>query len=701
MRNQPFSQLTEDWVETSAPGATSRYRPLLLAGAILLLQVPIVLRLIHVQGIIADRFVTPWETPSTETVAVPPNAGRILTRDGIVLAQDEVRYDVAVEYRWLEKPLDPVWIKRQISRELNSKRRKDPRLREEVKQRLLEHQAQLIESLAAVTGLESGDITARMASIQRRIEGMQASVERQRQARLERQEKPFDWSQGLTGISRLIVDELTRPPDRFSSDPIILKEELESHVVIPDVQLRVVAAIQSQPERFRGVTIQPNSRRTYPQGALAAHVVGVSRQKKSEETGQQARLGESGIEKSYHERLAGLPGQVRKTRDRHGEVIREEAIVAQEDGQDVTLTIDFQLQQLAEQLLDQALYPPPRSLASGIPIPRGGCLLAMDVRTGDLLTLATSPRVPLNVQVQPSAEEWQRIIQDPAQPLFNRATQMALPPGAVFQFLTALAALQSQVASSDEVFQCQGYLDRPDELRCRMFAQLGVGHGQLLFNETLTQSCQVSSYEMARRLGPDELREWAVRFGFGSRTGIDLPGEASGKLPTFAPLDPRRPVVSGEALQFAVGQGGLLVTPLQIARFFAAIANGGHLVTPHVAQSLSSAEPQSPAGWTRVPGVSPETLAVLRQALNQSVSDPRGIAHGAVMTMLNVSATCGTGSVAGKSGHSWFVGYAPAEQPRVVVVLVLEEGGPAELSTPLFRDFFGELLGAGELRPSP
>ncbi len=698
MRNQPFSDLTADWVETGGRSDPSRRRPYLLALIILCFQIPIVVRLIQLQCVISDRFVQPWQVPNVEVEAIPARDGRILSRDGVVLAQDVVQYDIAVDYRWLQSPLDEVWLRRQVQRELTREQRKDARLRETVETRLRSHRDQLLQRLSGVTGRSEQEIVENMADIQRRIEAMKIAVERRRHERNDANDSQFDWSQGLTGISRLVVDELTRPPDRFIDDPVILKEELQPHTVIRDVSLQVAATIQSLPEHFRGVTIRPNSTRSYPRETLASHVVGVRRQAGNETSGAQPRIGESGLELSQQDRLQGVPGEQKQVRDRHGDLIESEQIRAPRDGEDIVLTIDSRLQQLAEQLLDQVLYPPPKSVSSDIPIPRGACLLAMDVWTGDLLTLATSPRIPLNVLARPTADQWKSIQQDPSQPLFPRSTQMALPPGGLFKIVTAISALESQAVTADEILHCRGYLDSPDQYRCLLFRQHGIGHGQLTIEDALSQSCHVCFHEMARRLNSAPLLDWGRRLGFGAATGIDLPRESTGRLPNTAiPANSNR--ISGETLQLGVGQGALLVTPLQVARLLASVANGGYLVTPHVTQSISTNNSVGENSLVKIPGLTPETLISIRQGLESSVESPRGACHAARIELVRMGAICGTGTVSGKPDHAWVAGYAPAENPRMVIVLVLEHGGAGENGLAVFREFVTELLGFGELRP--
>ncbi|SFH56561.1 peptidoglycan D,D-transpeptidase FtsI family protein [Planctomicrobium piriforme] len=700
MRNQPFSSVVDERSGGTGTADRPQRRPLILAAIILCCQIPIALRLVHVQAVIGERFIAPWRAPIVDLEQVPARDGRIVSRDGVVLAQDEVQYDIAVEYRWLQHPPDERWIKRQAYRSLSSQERKNPQLRAAAESRLLAHREQLLESLSQVTGTPRPELVQEMAGIQKRIETMLAAVERRRQERAAASEgESFDWSQGMSGLARVVMQELTRPPDRFADDPIVLKEELQDHVVLRNVPLQVVTAIQSQPSRFQGVHVRSTSTRTYPRGDLAAHVIGIRRRPAAESVTSATRQGESGVERFRDAQLHGQPGEVRHTKDRHGELLNSEVVQKPRDGAEVLLTIDSQLQQLAEQLLDTVLHPARRSLTAGVEIPRGACLIAMDVWTGDIVAMASGPRPSLPVLARPTAEEWTRLQQDTRQPLFSRSTQMSLPPGSIFKLVTAIAALETGAVSADEVLHCQGYLNEPDRYRCLLFRQQGVGHGQLHLDEALSQSCHVCFHELARRMGPEPLCDWATRLGLGRATGVDLPGEHRGKLPP-PPATGSRQGVTGATLQLGVGQGAILVSPLQVARLLAAVANGGYLVTPHVARTAVNEE--SPTrSFEKVPGLSAATLETVRRGLEMAVHDPRGVAYDARVELLQMAAMSGTADVPEKADHAWFAGYAPAQNPRVAVVVVLEHGGAGENAGPIFRDFVTELLGYGELRPSP
>jgi len=703
VHNQPFSDIHGE-NERSFPGDNPRRRPWLLGLAIVAVLVGIGLRVAYMQAIVAELYLVPWQEQIVEEEPIPCRNGRILSRDGVVLAQDESRYDLSVDYRWLQSPPDPVWLKRQVSQQLPVSLRRDPERRSAIEQGLRHQQSELVQNLATVTGNSPAKIRSKMAAIQKRIETMLASVERKQAARNETRQKSVsaDWSTGLSGIWKTVVQELTTAPDRYADDPIILKEELQDHLVVQNVSLKTAAAIQSQPSRFPGVHVRAASNRSYPHASVAAHVIGLRKPASPDSSDSfPPTEGQSGVERVQNKMLAGIPGMKQLERGRHAAIQKETEIRPPVDGKDVVLTLDFHLQQLAEELLDETTQPS-RGTSDLETIPEGATLVAMDIWTGDLLVLACTPRPSLNILAQPTQEQWAELQANSRHPLFPRITQLAVAPGALFKVITAAAALQEKKTDPVETLTCRGFLDSPDQYRCPIFKYHGMGHGAMTLEEALAVNCQVHFHELGRRLDPETLCHWAGRFGLGQQTGIDLPGEASGQLP-----DLQRQTVSGtkkkwypgSTLQLAVGQGALLVTPLQMVRLFAAIANGGYLVRPHVMMSAVGDELTADSSSPRIPGLSEETLTVLQAGLERSVQDPNGSAHAIQIPLLSMAGLAGSAEIHNRPAHVWFAGYAPARQPRIAFALVLEHGGSEIVAAELMRNFVVELLGGGYLRP--
>ena len=231
----------------------------------------------------------------------------------------------------------------------------------------------------------------------------------------------------------------------------------------------------------------------------------------------------------------------------------------------------------------------------------------MDLRDGAVLAAASAPRFDPNVFLSGDDAARQTLLHRPDSPLLDRVVQMALPPGSVFKTLTAVALLESATVDPQQVFTCRGYLHDPGQMRCEIYIRQGIGHGPVTLADALARSCNVYFFHYAGRMGPAPLEDWARRLGFGQPTGVDLPGEAAGTLPT--PQSIRRLEGHGwrtaDTQRMAVGQGSLTATPLQVLRLMAAVATG-KLLTPHVASlaaERADSAPSEPGGLSpRIPG---------------------------------------------------------------------------------------------------
>jgi len=249
-----------------------------------------------------------------------------------------------------------------------------------------------------------------------------------------------------------------------------------------------------------------------------------------------------------------------------------------------------------------------------------------------------------------------------------------LPPGSVFKIVSAAALLAAGVDPRAPV-DCQGYLHQPDALRCALFRHNGIGHGPVTLADALARSCNVYFFHYAEQMGAAPLVDWARRFELGRPAGVDLPGESGGAIPSgeTSKLDGRL---------FAIGQGPLTATPLQIARVMAAIANGGTFITPHLARLSVSDEATAcnSSRLLRIPGLSSDMVGALREGLVHAVTDPQGTAHATVQSaQVTIAGKTGTAEIGGNQPeHAWFAGYAPADDPRIAFVVVLEHAGNAD-----------------------
>ena len=563
-------------------------RLVLLFAAFVLPVAGISARLAYLQTAIPEQFLSGWERRSEELEPIPCRDGRILTADGMVVAYDQPQFDLLVHYRWLEDPPHEGWLSQQARAALPPSERRDPQRLAEARAQVIARRDAMLTALAASTGVERSELNTRCRQVQSRVERIYDYVSRLRMQQPAAPEvEPPDaswWEQGW----RMLTSELTSPPERTSRDPLVIREQEQYHVLLENVSLETVGAVESSPNQFAGVQVRLSTRRVYPAGDFAAHLIGARTTIAPEELQQRResypngdplgyqehdRIGRSGLERAYDTRLHGRAGQRRIVKDRHGVVVHSEVVRPPVEGEDVMLSFDSHLQARVERLLDDALRPatdPGSSAATteealdapaATTPPQGGCIVALDVRTGRVLAAAAAPRFDLNLLVSAEAAEWEQANSDPRQPFFPRITQMTVPPGSVFKILTSVALLESGLIDPDAPYHCRGYLDRPDRDRCFVYRHYGVGHGDMDLESALCHSCNVYFFDAARRIGPDVIHDWAARFGLGQSSGCDVPGERRGNLPS--PGDPQDKWYPGTTLQFAIGQASLTVTPLQ------------------------------------------------------------------------------------------------------------------------------------------
>jgi len=614
--------------------------------------------------------------PRERTVSLAQSRGRILARDGSVLAGERTVQALAIQYAYLEDPPNPKWLRGLARSRLPRADRRKAELVAAKESEVRRELSEMHKRLAALCDLSEPQWQARAARIQRRVSTLAAHVNERRLDRF-RAEAEAEVTSEAWGIST-IVSGLFAPPEQLEPSPVVIAEQVGFHRIFDDVPPELVAELQRDAKSYPGVKVVEVTRRDYPLGAAAAHWVGYVG---SDAMGQgEQPVGLTGIEQRLESSLHGEPGSEIQYSDHGGKLlstVRQREPVA---GRDVVLTIDAQLQLSAEQALDHALRRRDKQTApvSG-PAP-GGAIVVMDVHSGEIVCAASAPRFDPNLFAagDPRVEA---ILGDPRQPLFDRVAKMALAPGSIFKSVTALALLESKVIDPLAAFRCQGYLADPDRLRCQIFRQHGIGHGDVTLADALAQSCNVYFFHHAKELGAARLLDWASRFGFGQPTGIELVDEVAGHLPSAAQ---QRQV--SQTQMFAVGQGPFTATPLEIARVYAAIANGGFLIAPRVTRDspvdaaervqLSDTPPPLPEA-SRIVGLTPQSLDAVRAGLRRVVDDPNGTGYATVrVPSLAIAGKTGTAETGGNQpDHAWFAGYAPADAPRYTFVVVLEHAG--------------------------
>lgn len=444
-----------------------------------------------------------------------------------------------------------------------------------------------------------------------------------------------------------------------------LRETVERQYVAPyravsvatNLTLAQVSDLVMDPEFSAHLFPSPVWRRTYPGGSLVSHVIGYVGEITRDELEDQRDLyyqagdivGKVGIESQYEEELRGVVGDQVVEVDSRGRRLRDVNYNDPQKGGDIRLTIDIAAHREAARLMEG----------------RRGAIVAIDVRDGSVPVLFSSPTYDSNPLAWGiSNKEWNELLNDPERPMMNRAIGGTYPPGSTFKVVTGSAVLMENVAVERSTTFCPGYFEiGPQIFRCHRRG----GHGTENIVGALRDSCDVYFYEMSARMGIDKLIKWSAAYGIGERTGIDLPGESRGNIAgrEWKKNRLREGWYQGDTVNYSIGQGFLLTTPLQMARVFAAVANGGRLVVPR----LNSAKEPS---WQEL-GVSNANMDLIRRGVYEVVA--RGTGRRAGTYGVSVAGKTGTAQNPHGDDHAWFVGYSPAEDPRYVVCAIVEEGG--------------------------
>jgi penicillin-binding protein 2 len=482
----------------------------------------------------------------------------------------------------------------------------------------------------------------------------------------------------LLGLSPAVLDQRRR------SQPAEAGYRIELAGPLSPTQ---VMRFREQASTLAGAEVDIDVLRFYPHGSLAAHVLGYTSSLTEEEYHQleargyriRDRIGRSGVERVYEPTLRGEWGGQQLEVNAAGEVQRVLGEKAARAGQDLRLTLDLPLQLAAERALD------------GV---RKGAIVAMDPQTGAIRAIASRPNFNPNVFSDgPTSQQWIDLSR-PEAPMLNRAFQ-GFPPASTFKLVTTIAGLESgRMGENDTLPTVQSFC-----YAGLCYGDHGGSLGAIGFQRALAVSSNSFFYQVGLKVGPDELFRAARRMGYGSLTGIELKGEETSGLlgdPAWKQAVLHEPWTPVDTITSAIGQGALQVTPIQMARLYAAVANGGWLVTPHLV------ERSTPRTWI---GLKPATLRVLRGGLRQVVTSGTG-------TILNdptlpaVAGKTGTGEDPPRPDHAWFGGYAPADQPNLVIVAFGENSGGygGTVAAPMVKAlmttwFRGGLAGNG--RPQP
>jgi penicillin-binding protein 2 len=486
----------------------------------------------------------------------------------------------------------------------------------------------------------------------------------------------------LAGLLAVPESELRDRLGRVSPDspwPIRLSRGLT---------LEEVARVEEWRLDLPGVTVEVEPQRAYPGIRFAAHLLGYVREASDQDLGRNGMrrgdlVGQTGLERLHDAHLRGRDGGEQIEVDAYGRLIRVLDRREPVPGAHMWTTLDRRIQQAAEDALGA----------------RAGAIVVMDPRNGDVLALASHPAFPVERFSRPlDRETWLSLVEDPTRPLLNRAVQGLYPPGSLFKIIVAAAALQSQVITPFDRLSCprawvfggRPYHNWEDHDR-----------GGLTLREAIQFSCNTFFYQLGLKLGPEKIVQMAEAFGFGRVTDSGLTGERPGLVPSPAwkratLKDKWHP---GDTVSLSIGQGLITVTPIQVARFMAAVANGGTLWKPRLVNRVATADgrlirQEAPEIQGRV-DVAPVVFEFLQEALGAVVAE--GTGKQARVPGVTVGGKTGTAQThefrseaerkRRDQDHAWFAGFAPLEEPQVAIVVFAERAGlGGQVAAPIARD---------------
>ena len=496
-----------------------------------------------------------------------------------------------------------------------------------------------------------------------------------------------------------------------STKPIIIAE---------DVGTNFIAELSEKNSNFPGIDISTETVREYQNKSLASHILGYIGKISEEEYKAKKDtyenddiIGKTGIEYVFEKYLKGEDGikQIDMSVDGNitAEYVSEEAVA----GSDIVLTIDSNLQKIAEDALEANI----NKISSGGFSERyqaeGGSVVVMKVDTGEVLALASYPDFEPQLFVGGiSNSNWSKYRDDERHPLLNKAIQSAYAPGSIFKMVTAIAGLETGTITLTEKINDIGKYPKYTNQECWYFTSYRRGHGWLNVSDAIKHSCNYFFYEVGDRMGIDSLAKYAKYFGLGTKTGIELPNETSGTVAsreTKLEKKPKEQWYPGETLSAAIGQSYNSFTPIQIAKYICMLANGGKNVNPTIIKTIINSDgvevskEEIETYINQILGIkekdteeitiNPEYLKNILEGMRSVTSETGGTAYN-MFKHFNIEVGGKTGSAeAGKNVNAWFVGFAPFEEPEIAVVVMVENGGhgnyTAEVTKEIMEEYFG------------
>ena len=627
----------------------------ILFGTISVLFFVIFCKLFYIQMIQGGKYSGISNNKRIRTVDIDTLRGTIYDRNGSVLAIDKHSFELTVMY---EKLFDThSCFKQNIL----------PRV-SEVKKLALNHslckechidKATWVEKVAGLLDIPYIDVFDKATEIVEKVENIKHVVEKRNERK------------------------------------ICIKEETVPHSIASNVPWEKVAKFEVEMLNLPGIQIETNPVRLYPQGDMSSHVIGYvgkmgekemqnynfkkkwfdglknSSESESEFFTQKAismdaLIGKNGIEKLYNSRLMGIPGE--RFEEVTLDTMRADKLILERPsipGNNIFLTIDTRIQGIAEKALGK----------------RKGSVIVMDPWNGEIIAIASFPRYNLNTLNR----DYAALSKNHLKPFLNRPIQSVLPPGSTFKIITAIAALEENKIDENTHFPCYGSL-KVGNIRFRCNTR--NGHGLLNVEEAIQYSCNVFFFQTAKILGGTLLKKWAENFGLGNTTDVGLIYEKKGNFPESRSIS--------QTINLSIGQGAMLVTPIQIARMIATIANGGWYTKPHILRKISDYKGNilvnNKYELTEKINISEKNMNIIKNSLRKVVTD--GTAKKAGLEELHVAGKTGTTQTARENeNHAWFIGYAPFENPKYCFVVVVEhtEGHGGAVAGPIARELLTQI----------
>lgn len=489
----------------------------------------------------------------------------------------------------------------------------------------------------------------------------------------------IDLRETLNQLSQLVDIDMDKV--NLGADLEGLGKSRQQLLIKRSLTRKELAVVESHRLELRGLSVLPIPQRFYPLDKGASHLLGyvgeISQQQLKEERyagyRRGAVIGKSGLEEKFDRLIRGVDGRIALEVDSLG---REFGLVEEtppRPGNKLVLTLDGRLQQVAE----------------GAMAGKRGALVVMDPRDGQILAMVSTPEFDPGQFAQGlMPEEWRALVSDEGKPLQNRVLQGQYPPGSTFKVVLALAGLEEEVIDTETRFFCPGYFQMGERT---FLCWKKEGHGWSNLHRALVVSCDVFFYRLGLKLGIQRMADYAQKLGLGKPTGFEIGEEKPGLIPTeeYRQQVLRRSWYPGEAVSLAIGQSFNSVTPLQLLNLYAAIANGGRLYKPWVVERIETPEGKLVKRFSpqlvRTLEISPANLAVVKKALFGVVNEPGGTGGRARLPQIAVAGKTGTAQIVGRrpqekgpqelEDHAWFVAFAPAQEPEVAVVVLVEHGG--------------------------